>query len=119
MESKPAREGREAGSGERGAESGERDEPPISPDRLFFFRCWMASVSAGKRHSRIRVLLPEPLTPVSNTKRASGKLTVRSFRLFLLASAKVSQLLSLAAPLDFGLWTLDFGLTARRFPRVG
>ena len=52
-------------------------------------------LSAGSRHSRISVLLPEPLTPVTNTNRPSGNRTVRFFRLFLLAPLSVSHRVSL------------------------
>src|SRR5436190_8080324 len=47
--------------------------------------------SAGRRHSRIKVLFPEPLTPVTQTSRSSGKWTVRFFKLFALALRSVSQ----------------------------
>src|ERR1035438_4416701 len=78
----------------------------------------MLDLSAGKRHSRISVLLPEPLTPVTRTNRPSGKRTVRSFRLFLLAPLSVSHRISTVAadvrrlcPTSLcGFWTLDFGL---------
>src|SRR5664280_2179907 len=91
----------------------------------------MRDLSAGRRHSRIRVLLPEPLTPVTRTSRPNGNCTVRSFRLFLLAPLSVSQRSTSGAyasrpcppslcelwTLDLGpwtpafrLWTLDFGL---------
>src|ERR1035441_5212969 len=104
----------------------------------------MADLSAGNRHSRISVLFPEPLTPVTRTSRPSGNRTVRSFRLFLLAPLSVSQRsisgaeASTPCPpslcglwtLDLGpwtptfrLWTLDFGLwtlpTGLLLPRVG
>src|ERR1039458_9058357 len=104
----------------------------------------MLDLSAGKRHSRISVLLPEPLTPVTRTSRPSGNRTVRSFRLFFLAPLSVSQRSTSGADasrpcppshcelwtLDLGpwtpaprLWTLDFGLwtlpTGRLSPRVG
>src|SRR5438477_269632 len=48
--------------------------------------------TAGNRHSRTSVLLPEPLTPVTTTKRFSGNSTVRSFRLFCAASRNTSAL---------------------------
>src|SRR6266545_1559537 len=47
--------------------------------------------SAGSRHSRISVLLPEPLTPVTTIRRLSGKCTARSFRLFAAACWRVSE----------------------------
>src|SRR6266478_7639705 len=82
----------------------------------FFFRDLSASVSAGRRHSRIKVLLPEPLTPVTSTRRANGKSTLKPFKLFLRAPLSVSQL---STEGDFGLWPLSFGLTTRLFPRLG
>ena len=39
------------------------------------------AINAGNRHSRTSVLLPEPLTPVTTTRRFSGNLTVTFFRL--------------------------------------
>src|SRR5438270_5681287 len=65
-----------------------------------------AEVSAGSRHSRISVLLPEPLTPVTATNRPSGNRTVKFLRLFLSAPANSSH-----APV--------FDETGRRWPRVG
>src|ERR1035437_8098175 len=95
----------------------------------------MADLSAGNRHSRISVLLPEPRTPVTSTSRPRGNRTVRFFRLFLLAPLSVSHRSSsctagadagrLGLTSAFGLWTLDLGLwtsprpTVLRFPRVG
>src|SRR5689334_18074560 len=55
------------------------------------FRELSASVTVGRRHSRMSVLLPEPLTPVTSTRRSSGNLTVRSRKLFFPACSRVSQ----------------------------
>src|SRR5664280_553782 len=52
---------------------------------------------AGTRHSRTRVLLPEPLTPVTQTNRASGIRTSRFFKLFLDAWARTSHSVFAAA----------------------
>ncbi len=48
---------------------------------------------AGQRTSRTRVVLPEPLTPVTHTKRFNGISTDKSLRLFLEAwdRTKVGQ----------------------------
>src|SRR6266700_1373571 len=93
----------------------------VSPDPRRFLRALSASLRAGKRHSRIKVLLPEPLTPVTTTNRPSGKSMVRSFKLFLSAFFSVSQT---SVPdiltLDFGPAPLGSGpSTGLRFPRVG
>ena len=79
------------------------------------------------------VLLPEPLTPVTSTRRPSGKPMVRFLRLFLFAFCKVSQS-RVEAPeslmagfeerfeLSFaerGVLNSDCGVTGRRLPRVG
>ena len=55
--------------------------------RLGFLRgrVGVAAVRAGKRISRTSVVLPEPLTPVTQTKRPSGISTVRSLRLWRVA----------------------------------
>src|SRR6266436_6690733 len=54
------------------------------PERLGFFfgdlRFLTAAWTAGRRHSRMSVLLPEPLTPVTSTRRFKGKRTVSQFR---------------------------------------
>src|SRR6516162_8939540 len=68
------------------------------------FRDFSAWVNDGNRHSRINVLLPEPLTPVTQTSLPSGNFTVRFFRLFFEALCKVNA----CSP-----------FTARLFPRVG
>src|SRR5579884_1876245 len=82
-----------------------------SPERLGFLaldlRCLVADSTAGKRHSRINVLFPEPLTPVTTTKRLSGKRTVRFLRLCTDAFRSVSQ--AFFSPCETGL----------RCPRVG
>src|SRR6266487_1385672 len=57
---------------------------PVLPDLSAVWR-------AGRRHSRINVLLPEPLTPVTSTSRARGMRTVRFLRLFLPAFCRVNQ----------------------------
>src|SRR5260221_10194262 len=51
----------------------------------------IAAPTAGSRHSRMSVLLPEPLTPVTTTKRPMGNLTVMCFRLFAEASLRTRQ----------------------------
>src|SRR2546429_8485379 len=78
------------------------------------FRFLRASLNAGNRHSRTRVLLPEPLTPVTRTSRPSGKRTVMSFKLFLRAWRSVSQALT-GGPFANG----EGGATERRLPRAG
>src|SRR6266849_5967439 len=78
------------------------------------FRFLRASLSAGKRHSRTSVLLPEPLTPVTRTSRPRGKRIVMSFKLFLRACRSVSQALT-AGPLASD----EAGATERRRPRAG
>ena len=52
---------------------------------------WTASfeLSRGSRTSRINVVLPEPLTPVTHTSRPSGMAMVRSCRLCRLAWERV------------------------------
>src|SRR5437763_129 len=80
----------------------------------FDFLSLSLACKAGRRHSRTSVLLPEPLTPVTSTNRPSGKLMVRSLRLFFFACRSVSQ-----PELDFGVGALDLGFTARRWPLVG
>src|ERR1035437_4247543 len=45
------------------------------------------SANAGRRTSRTRVVLPEPLTPVTHTNRPSGISTLRSWRLCRVAWA--------------------------------
>src|ERR1051326_6399629 len=62
---------------------------------------------AGRRHSRMSVLLPEPLTPVTSTRRLSGNCTVRSLRLLAAAWRRVRA---------FG--SFDAGGVARRRPRL-
>src|ERR1044071_8939497 len=52
---------------------------------IFFLGRAMAFWTAGKRHSRIKLLLPEPLTPVTAMNRPRGNFTVRSFRLLVRA----------------------------------
>src|SRR4051812_33977894 len=78
------------------------------------FRFLRASFRAGNRHSRTNVLLPEPLTPVTRTRRPSGNRTVRSFKLFFRAWRRVSQALT-AGPLA----NAESGPTDRRRPRAG
>src|SRR5216684_1268808 len=78
----------------------------------FEFRVLSCACRAGNRHSRINVLLPEPLTPVTQTRRPKGNFTVRFFRLFFEALWSVSQ-----AAFDLSL--LTSAPTARRCPRVG
>src|SRR5579871_523648 len=46
---------------------------------------WNLYCSAGSRTSRIKVLLPDPLTPVRQTRRFSGILTARFLRLLAVA----------------------------------
>src|SRR5690348_155963 len=88
------------------------------------FRDLSACVSAGNRHSRINVLLPEPLTPVTHTSRPSGNFTVRFCKLFFAASCKINvgpaSCLSLTSLLliEDGRETRPT-LTGRRCPRVG
>ena len=48
------------------------------------------SRKAGSSTSRTSVLLPEPLTPVTQTSRPSGISTVKSFKLCRLARRKIS-----------------------------
>src|SRR6266566_5859968 len=94
---------------------------PVRREARSDFRSSRACLREGRRHSRIKVLLPEPLTPVTRTRRPKGKLTVRFLRLFFAAPRSVSQLSEFGTPstLDFptstallakevGLWTLDF-----------
>src|SRR5215469_16040180 len=91
------------------------------------FRALSVFVTAGIRHSRIKVLLPEPLTPVTRTSRPRGKRTVRSFRLFLSARARVSQPFDVVSPVGLasvallGRARLDSfsRVTGRRFPPLG
>src|SRR6266550_522246 len=94
-------------------------KPVRAEERLFdlpraVFRFLRASLSAGNRHSRTSVLLPEPLTPVTSTSRPSGNRIVMSFKLFLCAWRRVSQALT-AGPLASG----ESGATGRRRPRAG
>src|SRR5260221_13301311 len=92
------------------------------PERLGFFfgdlRVLMADWTAGRRHSRTRVLLPEPLTPVTRTRRFRGKRTVRFLRLWIEALRRVSQL---RVELSFGGRALPGAEveTGRRRPREG
>src|SRR3569833_441178 len=82
-------------------------------------------VSAGNKHSRISVLFPEPLTPVTTTSRPKGNFNVKSLRLFFDAPCKTSA--GQAACLFLTLLLLEDGgrrdacptLTGRRSPRVG
>src|SRR5437763_1672338 len=67
------------------------------PDPASDLRVLSACVSAGSRQSRTRLLLPEPLTPVTTTSRFNGKRAVRFFRLFAAALWRVSQPLVVAA----------------------
>src|SRR5579862_2482141 len=67
-------------------------------------RALSAWVTSGNRHSRINVLFPEPLTPVTQTSRPSGNFTVRFLRLFFEALYSVN-----ICPAFMG----------RRLPRVG
>ena len=50
--------------------------------------------NAGTRMSVIKVLLPDPLTPVTATKPRRGTSTLNPFRLFALAPKMVSLSLS-------------------------
>src|SRR5437667_10447372 len=68
-----------------------REAEPVVRGPWSLSREFRAAMRAGSRHSRIRVLLPEPLTPVTKTKRPRGKRTVRPLRLFLFASRSASQ----------------------------
>src|ERR1041385_2325127 len=98
------------------------DSKPVSEVFGFWLLDLSWTSSAGSRHSRIRLLLPEPLTPVTRTNRPKGKLTVRFLRLFFAALCSVSHVTPILAPgltLDFGLWTLDSPFTGRRWPRAG
>src|SRR5205823_5695071 len=61
--------------------------------------------SDGNKTSRINVVLPEPLTPVTHTKRLSGISTVRFLRLWSEAPVrvKVGQASCLSGVRDFFL----------------
>ena len=71
---------------------------------------------AGRRHSRTRVLLPEPLTPVTATKRPRGTRTARFLRLWTLAP-EISRN-GVDDEAEEGPFDLR-KLTGRRSPRVG
>src|SRR5258708_4489952 len=92
------------------------------PERLGFFFCDLrfltADWTAGRRHSRMRVLLPEPLTPVTRTRRFKGKRTVRFFRLCTEALRNVSQL-RVGASFSAGALRGLGRETGRRWPREG
>ena len=63
-------------------------EPPDLPVVLTVARMtgtWIGKSSSGRSTSRARVLFPEPLTPVRQTKRFSGISTERFFRLWRVA----------------------------------
>src|SRR5438067_391652 len=64
------------------------------------FSFLMARWRRGRRHSRTSVLLPEPLTPVTNTKRPNGNLTVIRFKLFTAAPLKSRDGCNAEAGLD-------------------
>src|SRR5262249_43057117 len=72
-----------------------------------------ADCTAGSRHSRTSVLFPEPLTPVTSTKRLSGNETVKFFKLFAEASCNTS------AELDSPFRPARGNETGRRRPRAG
>src|SRR5690348_4970232 len=86
------------------------DSRPLSfesfPVSGFGFRVLSACESAGNKHSLMSVLLPEPLTPVTTTKRPNGNFTVTSCKLFFAAWCNV---IHPCFPL----------FTGRRSPRVG
>src|SRR5882724_5389544 len=92
------------------------------PDRLGFFFCDLrfltADWTAGRRHSRMSVLLPEPLTPVTSTRRFKGKRTVRFLRLWTEALRKVSQFRAESSFLTGALRDVESD-TGRRWPREG
>src|SRR5437867_10626225 len=66
------------------------DFKPLGVEDLVFPR-FSAFSRAGSRHSRISVLLPEPLTPETTTRRFNGKFTVSPFRLLAAAFWSVSH----------------------------
>src|SRR5437867_12843684 len=66
------------------------DFKPLGVEDLVFPR-FRAFSRAGSRHSRISVLLPEPLTPETTTRRFRGKGTVNPFSLLAAALCKVSH----------------------------
>src|SRR5690606_27240898 len=81
----------------------------------------------GNRHERIKVLFPEPLTPVTTTNRPKGNRTVRFLRLFSEAFCNVSQSFVAALvrtrpirpALDLRRLPSTAAEIGRRAPRVG
>src|SRR5207237_241799 len=89
----------------------------VRPDAASDLRVLSACVRVGSRHSRTRLLLPEPLTPVTTTSRFKGKRAVRFFRLFAAALWRVSQPLVVVAFPKTRLFFVE-GL-GRRFRSAG
>src|SRR5881394_2973904 len=94
---------------------------PVREVFSFWFLVFSWDWRAGRRHSRISVLLPEPLTPVTRTRRPKGKLTVMFLRLFFAAWCRVSQAECRMSGVEgegFRLVT-SAATTGRRWPRAG
>src|ERR1041385_1722782 len=95
-----------------------------SRDRRSELRRFSASLSMGRRHSRIKVLLPEPLTPETRTNRPKGKATVRFLRLFFVTLWRASHAEAWGLQAS-EFWLLDFvfstegGRIGRLCPLVG